>query len=371
MQQGKEQKFEHGEKVQQDKQKADEAAQNLQMNQLAMRQTDQQLQQNAITMQHNAKVGAQGDLQQLTQQMITDPSRAKDPAFIARYNQLSTAAGQLPEMTKDGSVDVNRLKPGINTLDPKQLTAIMALPSAQRKTVLDQYSGVNKSFYTNSAVVSVKDQIALKKIDSLDSHYIRKDQIEDRLATVRSTYYDAETNELIPAKTGAYYAAASLDAARGLAVVTTANAAMSRANSYATSVKNTMERFHSSPNGALGAVRSLLTTSSSQLSSLRAAVVSAEKSLSTDYGSVTDPDQLSAATQAVADAKEALKSAVEVDQQLRASVRGNPQVSSFLGAGSGKPAENVGSGSNAKTVYSTSGGKPIISTDGGKIWKYQ
>lgn len=364
----KKEQYQEKETKQEDVLKQQQGAQQLQMNQLAMKQTNQQLDQNAFNMQGNIKSGAQADLKSLTQQLIQDPARASDSAFIAKYNQLSAASGQIPEMTKDGKIDVNRLKPGINTLDTKALTQIMGLPAPQRKTILDQYSGVDKSMYTNSAVVSEKDQIALRKIDSLDSHYVRKDLIESRLATVRSEFFNAETNELIPAKTGAYYAAASLDAARGSAVVTTANAAMSRANTFATSVQNVMTRFHASPNGSMGAVRSLLTTSSSQLSSLRTAVDDAEKSLSTDYANVTDPEQLAAATQAVTDAKTALASAVTSDQQLRDSVRGNPQVSAFLGASSSKPAENVDS-KGPKIRYSTSGGQPIVSRNGGP-WEF-
>src|SRR5271155_4341689 len=192
-------------------------AQQTQMNQLAMKKSNMDLDAAQKQAQQGVKTQAGTDLQQLTQQMIQDPSRAKDPAFIAKYNSLTTAAGQLPEFTKDGAVDINRLKPGISTLDPKALISIMGIPAPQRKSILDQYSGVDKSMYTNSAVVSEKDQIALKKVESLNSHYLRKDTVEGRLATVRSKYYDAETNELIPAKAGAYYAAASLDAARGSA----------------------------------------------------------------------------------------------------------------------------------------------------------
>src|SRR5271170_3105473 len=77
--------------------KADEAlkqaegAQNIQMNQLTMKKTNMELDAAQKQAQQGVKTQAGTDLQQLTQQMITDPSRAKDPAFIAKYNSLTTA----------------------------------------------------------------------------------------------------------------------------------------------------------------------------------------------------------------------------------------------------------------------------------------
>jgi hypothetical protein len=306
--------------------------------------------------------------------MITDPSRAKDPAFMAKYKALSEASGQLPEMTKDGkSVDVDRLKQPFDALasDPKKMTELAQLPAPARKAILDQFSGVPKSLYSAKPFVDAKDQASLDRVQALNSHYIHQDRIASRMADVKSKYYDAETGELIPARAAQFYAAAGLDASRGSAVVTTANAAMTRAQAFATSVHNVQQRFQSSPNGAMGAVRSLLSTSSTQLRGLQTSVDKAESSLATAYANVTDPDQLAAATQAVTDAKTALTTAQDADNALRTSVMNNPQVSAFLGASSGLPATNIGGGGKPKAQYSTSGGKPIISTDGGKTWNYQ
>jgi len=341
-----------GEKQQLEQQK-ETKAEDIQKQQLFNQQTQlntQTMASNALTLQgttdkmaSDKKAAAGVDLKTLTQQMITDPSRAKDPDFVAKYKALSSAAGQLPEFTKDGkAVDIDRLKQPFDVLasDPKTMTAIASLPAAARKGILDQYSGVPKSMYSAKPFVDAKDQAALDRVHSMDSHYIREDVVRSRQEVVNAKYKDAEGN-LIPARAAQYYAQAGLDASRASAVVTTAGAAATRAAAYTQSVNNLQQRFQSSPNGAMGAVRSLLSTSTTQLRGLQTSVDKAESSLATAYANVTDPDQLAAATQAVEDAKTALTTAKEADQTLRDSVAANPQVSAFLGAGSGKPAVNV------------------------------
>jgi hypothetical protein len=371
-----------GEKQQLEQQK-ETKAEDIQKQQLFNQQSQlntQTMASNALTIQQTTdqigsskKAAAAADLRGITQQMITDPSRAKDPAFMAKYKALSEASGQLPELTKDGkSVDIDRLKTPFDTLagDPKKMTELAQLPAPARKAILDQFSGVPKSLYSAKPFVDAKDQASLDRVAALNSHYIHQDTVSARMADVKSMYYDAVTGELIPAHAAQYYAASGLDAARGSAVVTTAGAAATRAAAYTQSVNNVQQRFQSSPNGSMGAVRSLLTTSTTQLRGLQTSVDDAEKSLASAYANVTDPDQLAAAADEVTKAKAELKTATEADRTLRESVRNNPQVSSFLGAASGKPADNVGGGSNNKTLYSTSGGKPIVSKDGGKTWNF-
>jgi hypothetical protein len=345
-----------------------------QKTQLGMKVVQQQLSADQLTQQTAARAAATSQLQQLSSQLTQDPSRAKDPAFLAKYNALTAAAGQIPEYSKDGSIDVNALKPSFaqSTLatDPKAMTAFAQLPTATQKAMLDQMSGVPKELYNAKPFVTAKDQAALDRASAQNSHWHNQDKYQARVAEAHAKYYDEE-GQLIPAKATEYYAGAALDRSRASAVVTTANATATRATAYATSVDNLQKRFEKSPNGSMGAVRSLLSTSTSQLRGLQSSFDSAERNLENARVNVTDPDELKEAEAAVTTAQAELKKAREADFALRSSVQDNPQVSAFVGASSGKPAVNVGSPSGgSKTLYSTSGGKPIISTDGGKTWNY-
>src|ERR1700691_494128 len=315
-----------------------------QKTQLGMKVVQQQLAADQTTQQTAARAAANSQLQQLTGQLTQDPSRAKDPAFLAKYNALTAAAGQIPEYNKDGSIDVNALKPSFAqsslATDPKAMTQFAQLPTATQKAVLDQYSGVPKELYNAKPFVTAKDQAALDRSAAQNSHWNNQDRYQARIAEAHAKYYDEE-GQLIPARAADYYAGAGLDRSRASAVVTTAQAMTTRANAYATSVDNLQKRFSSSPNGAMGAVRSLLSTSTTQLRGLQSSFDSAERNLENARVNVTDPDQLKEAEQAVTDAQTALESARTADMTLRNSVQDNPQVSAFTGAASGKPAVNV------------------------------
>lgn len=345
-----------------------------QKTQLGMKVVQQQLVTDQTTQQTAARAAAGTQLQQLSAQLTQDPSRAKDPAFLAKYNALTAAAGQIPEYNKDGSIDVNALKPSFAqsslATDPKAMTQFAELPTATQKAMLDQMSGVPKELYNAKPFVTAKDQAALDRVTAQGQHWGNQDKYQARLADAHAKYYDAE-GQLIPARAAEYYAGAALDKSRASAVVTTAGAVVTRANAYATSVDNLQKRFATSPNGSMGAVRSLLSTSTTQLRGLQSSFDSAERNLENARVNVTDPDQLKEAEQAVDDARTALETARQADMTLRNSVQDNPQVSAFTSAASGKPSTNVGSPSGgSKTLYSTSGGKPIVSTDGGKTWKF-
>lgn len=367
----KKEQYQEKETKQEDVLKQQQGAQQIQMNQLAMKQTNQQLTQNDVTAQSAAKASAGSDLQSLTQQLIKDPSRAKDPAFITKYNQLSNASGQIPELAKDGSIDVNRLKPSISELtsDPKKMTEFAQLPTAAQTQILNNYSGVPKSMYNMAPMVTAKDQAALDRAQGQSGHWAKEDQYKSRLSDARAKYYDEE-GQLIPARATEFYAGAALDRSRSSAIVTTASATMMKAQAYAQNVDNLQKRFTASPNGSFGAVKSLLSTSTTQLRGLQSSFDSAQRNLENARVNVTDPDQLAEAEQAVKDASSALDTARQADSTLRSSVSDNPQVSAFLGSASGMPSVNLGSSGKQKPLYSTSGGKPVISTDGGKSWNF-
>lgn len=355
--------------------KQQEGAQQLQMNQLAMKQTNQQLDQNAFTMQGNIKSGAAADLKSLSQQLLQNPSKAKDPAFIAKYNQLSTAAGQLPITNKDGSIDVDSMKPSYATStiasDPKQMAIFMQLPLETRESVLNGMSGVPKEMHNQKTYVTFKDQTARDRVTDLHADTAQKNSILAHYDAVREKYIDTETGLVLPAQAARYRAGVSLDAARSSAIVTTANAALQRATTYTQRVADMRAQFTKTPNGSMSAVRSLLSSSSSQLRGIRVSLEDANKNLINAQLNSTDPSVIAEAQTSVDNLQKAVDDATEADNGLRRSVESNPQVSSFLGASSGKPTENVGSSGGSKTVYSTSGGKPIVSKDGGKTWKYQ
>lgn len=328
--------------------KMQEGAQQQQMNALSMKQTEQQLQQNQMTMQSAGRAQAGKDLQALTQQMITDPARAKDPAFIAKYNELSAASGQLPEMTKDGAVDVDRLKPAFNTspfaTDPSALTKFVELPTATQKSILDQYSGVPKGMYNQKAFVDAKTQAAISKAQSLDNHYLREDTYKAHLDDMKAKYYD-EKGQLIPSMIAEYNAKIGLDGARASALVTTAGAAAMRASAYSRNVDNAMTRFRANPSGGSQTlVRSILSQSGSQLGQLRTEY---EKALALQaqnrLNSVDDTVQAQsdAAVESLNQALNGPDGAIAKHDALLQEIGTNPQVSSFLSAGSGKSVENV------------------------------
>jgi hypothetical protein len=355
--------------------KQQEGAQQLQMNQLAMKQTNQQLQQNDMTIASTVKSGAQTDLKSLTQQMITDPSRAKDPAFIAKYNQLATASGQIPELTKTGAIDVDKLKPSFDTspmaTDPKQMAAFAQLPTSSQTAILAQYSNVPASIKDQKPWVTFKDQTARDKVTNQHIDSGQKNAILAHYDATREKYIDTETGLVLPAKAAEYRAGVALDASRSQAIVMTAGAAVTRAEAYTQRVTDLNNQFVANPTKNFGAARSMLSSSTSNLRSLRTSLDDAQKGLINAQLNSTDPSVIAEAQSTVDKLQTAVDAATDSDTSLRNSIQNNPQVSAQLGAASGKPAVNIPGGGGNKTVYSTSGGRPIVSKDGGKTWNYQ
>jgi hypothetical protein len=345
-----------------------------QKTQLGMKVVNQQLGADQMTQQRAAKVQAGTDLQSLTQQLTSDPSRAKDPQFIAKYNALTTAAGQIPEMTKDGSIDVEKLKPSFDTssmaTDPKQMAAFAQLPTSAQTAILAQYSGVPASMKDQKPWVTFKDQTARDKVNDMHIDAGQKNSILAHYDQTREKYIDTETGLVLPARAAEYRAGVALDASRSQAIVMTAGAATTKANAYSQRVTDLNNQFVASPQKNFGAARSMLSSSSSSLRSLRTSLDDANKGLINAQLNSTDPTVIAEAQTAVDTLQKSVDAATEADSTLRNSIETNPQVAAHLGSAAGKPAVNVPGGGSSKPLYSTSGGRPITSTDGGKTWKY-
>ena len=365
--QQKEQKTEDIEKQQQfatDQQKA----------QLGMKVINQQLSADQLTQQTAARTAATGQLSQLQQQLVSDPSRAKDPQFIAKYNALTSASDQIPEFKKDGSIDVDKLKPSFDTspmaTDPKQMAAFAQLPTASQTAILSHYKDVPASIKDQKPWVTFKDQTARDKVNDMHIDSSQKNQILAHYDATKEKYIDTETGLVLPARAAEYRAGVALDASRSQAIVTTANASMVKANAYTQRVTDLTNQFVASPLKNFGAARAMLSSSSSNLRSLRTSLDDAQKGLINAQLNSTDPSVIAEAQKSVDDLQKSVDAATTADATLRDSIQSNPQISAQLGAASGKHTVNVSGGGSSKTQYGTSGGRPIKSTDGGKTWNY-
>ncbi len=345
-----------------------------QKTQLGMKVVQQQLGADQLTQQTAARTAATGQLTQLQQQLTSDPSRAKDPQFIAKYNALTTAAGQIPEFTKDGSIDVNKMKPSFDTssmaTDPKQMAAFAQLPTSAQTAILSQYSGVPASMKDQKPWVTFKDQTARDKVNDMHIDSGQKNSILAHYDATREKYIDTETGLVLPARAAEYRAGVALDASRAHAIVMTAGAAVTRADAYTQRVTDLNNQFVASPTKNFGAARSMLSSSSSSLRSLRTSLDDAQKGLINAQLNSTDPSVIAEAQSTVDKLQKSVDNATHADTSLRNSIQTNPQVSAQLGAASGRPAVNIPGGGRNKPLYSTSGGRPVISTDGGNTWKY-
>lgn len=330
---------------QQQKQQEAQQKQEFETNQVAKKQ-EHEMNDLAIS---DAKQKQQAEMAQATIQrgqtalgaIFKNGNYAADPAMIKAVTEMRAAQGlPAPELKKDGKLNVDDYRKEVTELDQKQLGNIMGLPSGQRKALLDglQRQGykISKDMYTNQEVVSAKDQAKFMQVKGLIGHYSDEKTWNAQRNAIRSKYYD-ELGELIPAKTSLLAADTAKSMASASAIQTTANASMIRAQAYATNVSNIMKRFQASPNGNLGAVRTLLSTSTGQLGQLRTSLNDARKNLTTLLTTTPDLDDptVQQATQTVQALEQQVGSAEEADQQLRAEVSQNPQVSAHLSNASG------------------------------------
>lgn len=334
------------------------------------KKNDQDYQLGELTMQEKqaqmaaaAQATAKSKYQEMTQGLITNPEMGKDPNTVQKYKELADTAGEFPMLAKDGTIDVNRMKPSFNTAitaDPKVMAQINNMPAGPAKTAyLDQFSGVPKELYKAGVQLGARDSVALQKVQAQMGHWINTEAINKERADTNARYYDGLGN-LIPGKEALLAADTAKANAQASATKTLADVAVSRANTYAASVQNVMTRFQQSPNSSMGLVRSYLSTSSAEKAGALRAVNEATKNLATVMGTSPDPDspEVVQATAAVQAAQQAYEAADKADSQLRTEIRANPQVSAFIGSASGNRVTNV-------TPPKTSGkGKPVEAAPG-------
>lgn len=148
---------------------------------------------------------AQQKLNMLKPILLGDPKKAADPQYVNLTKQIHDQLGIPAPMNPDGSIDLNEFKTPWNQVDDKMSQFILTLPKAQRKSLLDRYSGVPQDAYATDAFISAKDQAALQRARVSGIH-------EDAWEDIQKQRTQISSDRAHAYETGNYAHVAELDA---------------------------------------------------------------------------------------------------------------------------------------------------------------
>lgn len=332
----------------------------------------QQIQENDETMAAAKASQAKQRGDQVLQQVYADPSgrRGSDPLIQKAVIDSLTAQGLPVPRDAKGNIDYQALRPSVGDMfkDPKAVTAFMQQPKDVRAGIASQYSDFPKSIVNAAQQSDLRGEAALTRAQAYAKNLPNVTKIADAREHAQAAMY-GDIGNMDTAHAILYAHDAKKADADASAVMIRAQALTSRADSYAQSVHNAVQK---TQNGDRGAAAIVLRSADSELRTYNTQIDSLQgewTKLASDPTVDADDPRLQAIAQAVGKAQATRDNVQTQIDTLRSNVQSGKLTSNFLSGASGQHVTPVNK-SKGQTLYNTSQGKPIISTDGGKTWNF-